>query len=87
MDVIESDNLGLPNSQTPKIKASISSIITSRGSLRNGFRCMFSMADDEVYTFTWEEYLLSTGSVAAPPDLFKKVRKPVNGQASNVSQK
>lgn len=32
--------------------------------------------DDEVYTFQWEEYLRNTGTVAAPPDLFKKRPKP-----------
>nr|XP_058973219.1 lethal(3)malignant brain tumor-like protein 3 [Pocillopora verrucosa]XP_058973220.1 lethal(3)malignant brain tumor-like protein 3 [Pocillopora verrucosa]XP_058973221.1 lethal(3)malignant brain tumor-like protein 3 [Pocillopora verrucosa] len=32
--------------------------------------------DDEVYTFQWEEYLRTTGAVAAPPDLFKKRPKP-----------
>ncbi|KAK3710166.1 hypothetical protein QZH41_010560 [Actinostola sp. cb2023] len=28
--------------------------------------------DDEVDTFTWAEYLKTTGAVAAPPELFKK---------------
>lgn len=32
--------------------------------------------DDEVYTFQWEHYLRNTGTVAAPPDLFKKRPKP-----------
>lgn len=32
--------------------------------------------DDEVYTFQWEQYLRDTGTVAAPPDLFKKRPKP-----------
>ena len=34
---------------------------------------LFCLLDDEVYTFQWEEYLRNTGTVAAPPDLFKKV--------------
>jgi len=32
--------------------------------------------DDEVYTFQWDEYLRDTGTVPAPPDLFKKRPKP-----------
>ena len=34
---------------------------------------VFPLSDDEVYTFQWEQYLRDTGTVAAPPDLFKKV--------------
>ena len=32
------------------------------------------IVDDEVDTFTWDEYLKATGTVAAPPEIFKAVR-------------
>lgn len=44
----------------------------------------FFLSDDEVYTFQWEQYLRNTGTVAAPPDLFKKVSILNKNRRNNV---
>ena len=36
------------------------------------------LLDDEFHTFRWEQYLKSTGSVAAPKHFFKTVSMPVS---------
>ena len=38
----------------------------------------FVLLDDEFHTFRWEQYLKSTGSVAAPKHFFKTVSMPVS---------
>ena len=38
----------------------------------------FVLLDDEFHTFRWEQYLKSTGSVAAPKHFFETVRMPVS---------
>ena len=53
-------------------KNRLSSNVTFANLLINGISFKLPL-DDEFHTFRWEEYLRSTGTIAAPSHLFKTV--------------